>query len=152
MTFSEKVSIITYYEYKKEKLDTLSVHCEQTKVVALTGTCPRGDDIKSGFEKFSTLSAYPQGGGADKDCLYSISSGCGGGGLGKCGTYWWSIWKETSGKNLFGGTLYNGQVGSNGGWASSTNRITNISASGVYSDLFLEKGTYTISMPNLDFC
>lgn len=83
MTFSKKVSIITYYEYKKEKLGTLSVHCEQTQAVALTRTCPRGDDIKSGIEKFSTLSAYTQGGGADKDCLYSISSGCGGGGLGK---------------------------------------------------------------------
>ena len=83
MTFSKKVSIITYYEYKKEKLGTLSVHSEQTKAVAFTRTCPRGDDIKSGAEKFSTVSAYTQGGGADKDCLYSISSGCGGGGLGK---------------------------------------------------------------------
>lgn len=50
----------------------------------------------------------------------------------------------SNGKNLFSGTLVNGQIGSNGGYSSSTSRLTNVTASNVLGD-FLKAGTYTIS-------
>lgn len=56
------------------------------------------------------------------------------------------------GKNWFNGSIYNGQVGSNGGYSSSTTRITNISGEGVIGTTLLSKGTYTISIANLDYC
>lgn len=62
-----------------------------------------------------------------------------------------STYEINLGKNLFGGTLYNAQVGSNGGINSSTNRIANVGVGGT-STLYLEKGTYTLSMPDLDYC
>lgn len=68
----------------------------------------------------------------------------------KIGTYQDKI-KKSTGKNLFDGTLYNGQWGSNGGYSSSTQRITNVPQNGT-STLYLEKGTYTLSIPNLDTC
>lgn len=55
------------------------------------------------------------------------------------------------GKNLFNGTLYNGQIGSNGGYTSSTTRITNVQQT-LENTLFLPKGTYTLSIADLDYC
>lgn len=54
-------------------------------------------------------------------------------------------------ENLFSGTLYNTQVASNGGIASSTNRIANVNVGGT-SSTYLQAGTYTLSIPNLDYC
>lgn len=60
--------------------------------------------------------------------------------------------KGNGGKNLFDGELYNGQIGSNGGYTSATNRITNISGIGVSSTTELPAGTYTLSIEGLDNC
>lgn len=58
------------------------------------------------------------------------------------------------GKNLFNGTLYNGQIGSNGAFSSSTTRITNVTSETATSGStdFLKKGTYTLSIDNLQNC
>lgn len=55
------------------------------------------------------------------------------------------------GKNLFNGTLYNAQVGGNGGISASTTRVANVEV-GITSKFYLQKGTYTISIANLDYC
>ena len=54
-------------------------------------------------------------------------------------------------ENLFNGTLYNTQVGSNGGITSNTQRVANVNVNGT-SDFYLQKGTYTLSIPNLEQC
>ena len=56
-----------------------------------------------------------------------------------------------SNKNLFDGILYNGQIGNNGSWASSTTRITNVNQT-VDNILPIKAGTYTLSIENLNYC
>ena len=56
-------------------------------------------------------------------------------------------------KNFNSDNLINGQIGNNGGYTSSTNRITNaINESPYLSHTFLKKGTYTLSISGLDYC
>ena len=56
-------------------------------------------------------------------------------------------------KNFVSDNLINGQIGNNGGYTSSTNRITNaINESPYLSHTFLKKGTYTLSISGLDYC
>ena len=57
----------------------------------------------------------------------------------------------TPGNNLFGNSIYNGQIGSNGGYTSSTTRITNATQT-LDNTFFLKKGKYTLSIANLDYC
>lgn len=57
-----------------------------------------------------------------------------------------------SGKNLFDGTLYNGQVGQQGGWSENSQRVSNISADGQIGNFLLEAGTYTLSVEGLQNC
>ena len=58
-----------------------------------------------------------------------------------------------TGKNLLKPTLYNGQWGSTGGFASSANRITNTLDNTGFTDTpFLKAGTYTLSVANLQWC
>ena len=52
-------------------------------------------------------------------------------------------------KNLFSGTLYNGQVGSDGTWSSSTTRLSNVSSATDYT-LPIKVGTYTLSAQGSD--
>lgn len=56
------------------------------------------------------------------------------------------------GKNLFDGTLYNGQVGQQGGWSENSQRVSNISADGQIGNFLLEAGTYTLSVEGLQNC
>jgi len=58
---------------------------------------------------------------------------------------------KTSSKNQFGGNIYNGQIGSSGGFSTSTTRITNVQATQDNS-FYLKAGTYTLSINNLDSC
>ena len=62
-----------------------------------------------------------------------------------------NVWR--TGKNLFHGTLINGITGSNGGYSDNAARVTNflpnISGNSV---MFINPGTYTLSVQGLDFC
>ena len=57
------------------------------------------------------------------------------------------------GKNWIADTIINGQIGSNGGYTSASNRITNSPSTTPYvSNSLLKKGTYTLSASGLDNC
>lgn len=51
--------------------------------------------------------------------------------------------------NLFSGTMYNGQVGSEGNYSSNNQRITNTPNSSP-SDFWLDAGTYTLTYRKLN--
>lgn len=55
------------------------------------------------------------------------------------------------GKNLFNGTLYQGQWGDDGVFITSTRRITNVPQNNT-SSFLLKKGTYTLSINDLESC
>ena len=55
------------------------------------------------------------------------------------------------GKNLVKDSLINGQIGSNGGFADSTNRITNVDRGTAMPQTYLPAGTYTLSASGLDY-
>lgn len=59
--------------------------------------------------------------------------------------------RRSNGKNKFIGSLYNGIINSTGGYASNPTRICN-SNTGTDSQIYLEKGTYTLSIAGLNQC
>ena len=58
---------------------------------------------------------------------------------------------KTSGKNLFGGTIYQGLITEQGIYWVGTTRITNAN-SDTMKTFILKKGTYTLSIENLNYC
>ena len=57
------------------------------------------------------------------------------------------------GKNFYHGTLYNGQIGSNGGYSSANTRISNVNGSEISKGaLYLKSGSYILSISGLDYC
>lgn len=56
-----------------------------------------------------------------------------------------------TGKNLFGGELTGGIVGSNGSYSSASNRITSYKET-LANNTYFASGTYTLSADNLQYC
>jgi len=56
-----------------------------------------------------------------------------------------------TGKNLFDGTLTNGQINNSGAYSSSNTRVSNADAT-ISNRLKIKAGKYTIGAENLDYC